>query len=245
MQKKAQFAVIINHPDRDQIVSRLVDGQSTRNIAEWLQNKYPDDPARVISQATLAVFRKEHLNIHGTILDDLRSQIKQEERHEMTKSLVTTNKKYQEKIAEIVDNQIDWTTRLNQFLNVAETRFGQLFDITQDNPGNLKPDRSMIEWLRNMLEIIREIRKVQGAPDQVIQHNVTVQAIDEQAAVIQQAFINTISECDIELASKLIDRFHNHLNALKNKQDEPSLLYQDKNIDKIEKVMARVIPPGQ
>ena len=130
---------------------------------------------------------------------------------------------------------------MHQFLNAAETRFGQLFDITQSNPNNYKPDRVMIEWLRNMLELVKEIRKVDGAPDQIIQHNVAIQAVEDESAIIQQAIINTFSKLEIELASRLMDDFQNNIKELREAKSN-NLVYSDKSIDKMQIIMAKIVP---
>jgi len=240
----SDYHKILEHPDRDQIISRLTSGDSVREVSLWLKEKYPEDKRYQVTFSTLDQFRRNHLNIHGNILSDLKSRITKQQIQEIrddARELVKRNKTYNEKLDEMVNTQVDWRKRLNQFVGVMETRFAQLFDITQTNPNNYKPDRVMIDWMKNMLEFIKEIRKAEGAPDQVIQHNVTVQAIDDQAFIFQQAFINTLSKLDLQTASMLIDDFNINLKELAAEKNK-SLVYDKKEIDKIETMVAKLMP---
>lgn len=242
-----KFPKILSHPDVAQIVSRLSRGDSVREVSFWLKEKYPDYPNNQLSPGLLDQFRKQNLNIRGNVLADLKSRMMEQKREELTDDLAGTvkrNKTYKEKLDEFIGEQVDLKKKLHQFLDVSETRFAQLFDMSQNNPGNLKPDRTMSDWLKNMLELIREIRKADGAPDQIVQHNITVKAIDETAAIFQQAIINTFSSLPIEQASKLIDIFNNNVQALKETKNQNAFL--DKNeVDKVETIVAKFLPEGE
>lgn len=239
------YAKILKHQDINQIIDRLSQGDSVRDVSAWLKEKYPNDKDKHISHAVLDGFRREHLNVYGTVLEDIKNtivKVEQEEINTNLREIIKKNKTYEEKLQEVVDTQIDYKVKLHQLMNVMETRFGQLFDLTQNDPRNMKPDKAMSEWAKNMLEVIREIRKIDGAPDQVIHHNVTVQAIDEQVSIFQQAFINTVSKYDIELASKIIDDFNNNIKILKQGRGENELIYSEKSMEKIDTIIAKVIP---
>lgn len=240
----SDFPKILNHPDRDQIISRLTSGESVREVSNWLKEKYPELKNNQISPGLLDQFRRNYLNLHGTILEDLKCKIREQQNEEIKddiKQIVKRNKTYNEKLTEFVGEQLDLKKKLHQFLNVSESRFAQLFDISQNNPNNLKPDKAMGDWLRNMLELIREIRKADGSPDQIIQHNVTVKAIDETAAVFQQAIINTFATLPIDQASKLIDDFNRNLQEIKESRQQGVFL-NSKDVDKIETIVAKILP---
>ena len=242
----ADFPKILNHPDRNQIITKLSTGESSRNICDWLKEKYASNKDNQVSAASLDAFRREYLNLHGTILEDIKFKLRDNEKEELNtkiESAVKRNKTYQQKLEELVDDQIDWRKKLVQFLNVVEARFAQLYDKTQSNPDNYKPDYVMIQWMNTLLKIVEEIRKVEGAPDQVIQHNVTVQAIDEQAAVFQQAIQKTLGELDLHTASILIDKLNNNIEKLQ--QTKTSMLYSTENINKITTLAAKILPEGE
>ena len=241
----SDYHKLLNHPDRDQIISRLTAGEPVREVARWLKQKYPNNKYNQASFAFLDRFRRNYLNIHGTILEDLKTKIQEQQHEEMNehiKQVVKKNKTYSEKLEEIVDTQIDWKKRLNQYLNIVETRFAALFDMAQENPKSLKPDRAMIDWMRNMLEMVREIRKVEGAPDQIIQHNVAITAVDEKVSILQQAVIMTLSELPIQTSSYLIDKLHENLKQVEEDMKNGGSIFGVDNIKKIETIAAKILP---
>lgn len=242
----ASFTKILNHPDRDRIITKLSSGETPRDVADWLKEKYKINKANQILSSHLEEFRKQHLNAHGTILEDIQTKLKDQQQEELDKkitNIVKKNKSYEEKLEEFIDDQVDWKKRLLSFLNIVETRFSQLYDKTQDNPDSYRPDYIMIQYMDRMLRIVEDIRKVEGAPDQVIQHNVTVQAIDEQAAIFQQAIQKTIAELDLNTASILIDKLNNNIDSLKHaRKPEGSVLYSERDKKKIETITAKILP---
>ncbi len=247
------FSKILKHPDLQQIIAKLTSGDSARDVSGWLKSRYPKDKEKHISYNFLNEFRKNHLNIHGAVLEDLKTQIAVAEKLDAEDSVnkelskeIKKNKTYKEKLEEVVDQQIDWRFKLLQLLNVIEARFEQLFDKTQNNPDNFKPDYVMISWMQTILEIIREIRKVEGAPDQIIQHNVTVQTIEEQSALLQEALRQTLAEIDLETSLLLMDKISE--NMLKLQVSREQTYSPEKSFNKInnniEKLNTKMILPS-
>ena len=237
-----EFSKILNHPDRDQIITKLTSGDSANSVADWLRIKYPENKEFIVSHGLLDAFRRGHLNIHGAVLDELRYKIKQaqeEEANEELQQVIKKNKTYKEKVNEEVDEQLNLHKKLYQILNVVEERFGQLYDKTQLNVNDYRPDKTMQTWLEMMLKLIQEIRKVEGAPDQVVQHNVTIQAIDEHTTMFQKAFVQTLQELDLDKSSMLIDKFTKNLECLRIEQPA---LHSKKDANKIEVLAAKLLP---
>ncbi len=235
--EKDRFGKILSHPDLDQIISRLVNGDSVRDIEAWLKSKYIAKEKQ-ISHNNLDLFRREHLNMSGNFIDDIRQKVNEQRKEEISEDLkgaIKKNKTYAEKMEEFVDTQIDLKKKIYQFMNVMETRFGQLYDMTQNNPTNMKPDRYMIEYTSKMLEMIREIKKIEGAPDQVIQHNIAIQAIDQQVYIFQEAITQALQELPLEIASQVMDKINAKLNLLEAPA-QPTYLYSQKEVAKMEKL---------
>lgn len=206
-----EFKKILEHPDKDEIITKLTMGESTRELAKWLKFKYPKQKKYTLTHNTLDKFRRNHLRIYGDILTNIKAKTKAQ----IEKETIRATKTYAEKIQEAVQTQVDWKEKLLKLMNVVETRFAQLYDFSQSNVNDYQPDKTMLEWMNKILQIIQEIRKIEGAPDQVIQHNVTVQTIDQHANILQQAIINTLEELDWEQSSILIDKLNRNIEALK------------------------------
>ena len=216
------FAKILNHPDRDQIISKLTSGDSSREVSAWLKEKYPKDKNRQVSYNTLNEFRKTNLNIDGAVLNDIKtmmSSANEEDAKQKLGKLTIKNKTYKEKINEAIDTEIDWRLKLIQLMNVVENRFAQLYDKTQLNPDGFKADYVMIQWMNTILEIVEKIRKVEGAPDQIIQHNVTVQKVEEHSALIQEALRKTFAEVDLETSLVLMEKFAENFEMLQGSNE--------------------------
>jgi len=232
---------LLNHPEREQIISRLISGESVREISAWLDRKYPDNTEYHISHTTLNLFRKNELNIQGAVLDKVKSRMMQvgEEDEKRLSIAVESNVTYREKINEFVDMQIDWRKKLIGILNIIETRVEQIFDSIQLDPGNYKPDYVLLQWMDKVLHFVQEIRKIEGAPDQIVQHNVTVQAIDERTAIFQEAIQEVAAEVDLRLASLFIEKVNSKLESM---SFSDKLLYTKYDADKLEILEAVVIP---
>ena len=227
------FEKILYHPNKEAIISKLASGESAKSVEKWLKEKYPETEHFQISDTRLSEFRKEHLNIKKPLVDELRDKIYEQKVEEAAQPHITKskrNKTYQEKMKENIPDKIDWEKKLAQFLNVVEARFSNIFDISQDNPNNYKPDRILIEWMRMMLDIVKEIRRAQGSPDKIVHHNVAIQVVDQQVAIIQQAVIRAFEGLDLETSSKCIEKFNSEMEQLKSE----STAYSDKNISKLE-----------
>lgn len=221
------FAKVLTHPDRDQIISRLTSGESSRDVSAWLKEKYPypKDTSKHISYNTLNEFRTKHLNIHGAAMTEMRTMVAEARGEEIDQELsqaVKKNPTYREKVNQVIDTEINWRMKLMQFMSVVETRFEQLFDRTQDNPSAFKADYVMIDWMRTMMEMVEKIRKIEGAPDQIIQHNVTIQMVEEHSALIQEALRQTFAEIDLETSLILMDKYSENLEKLKNRRENIS-----------------------
>jgi len=216
------FAKILNHPDRDQIISRLTSGESSREVSAWLKEKYPKDKNRQVSYNTLNEFRRTNLNIDGAVMNDIKTMMasaNEDDAKQQLSKLTVKNKTYQQKLAEVVDTEIDWRHKLVQLMSVVETRFAQLYDHSQQNPNSYKIDYVMINWMNTILEIVEKIRRVEGAPDQIIQHNVTVQKVEEHSALIQEALRKTFAEVDLETSLLLMEKFAENFEHLQGNKE--------------------------
>ena len=66
---------ILKHPDKEDIIRMLSDGESVRGIEAKLKEKYSNNKALWLSSVTLQKFRKDNLNLYGRVLKDIQSKI--------------------------------------------------------------------------------------------------------------------------------------------------------------------------
>lgn len=237
-----KYGKIINHPDQEQIISKLASGESVRSVANWLKSKYPDNKKYHIAFQTLDEFRKNFLNIKGGVLEDLKQKYKEQqgwEEYEDTEAIVKKNKTYNHLKKEALKKHIDVEDRMFEMLNVMDSRIEHLYSMVLKNPNNYKPDYVLLQYFGKILDFIKEIRRANGQPDQIIQHNVTVQAIDQQAAIMQQAIQEAISELDLETGSIVMEKIVSKIEKLKYK--ETATIFDDKQEKKIDLLEAEFL----
>lgn len=218
---------VIEHPDRDEIISKLIIGISAKDIHEWLVNTYsnPAESKFVVSVKSLQSFASNYLDIYDFIKKDL-IKTKQAVASSNESSLmlaVQDNPTYKSKMLQLASNEIDIKKMLANLIFAIETRAAQIFDKIQEDPReiNSSNDRVLIEYFDQLGTHLEKWHKlVLGAPDQVIQHNITVQHIDQQIQVFHEAIRETLAEIDIETSMRFMEIFNNKINKLNPKNEK-------------------------
>lgn len=218
---KNALTKILDHPDKEEIISKLILGISAKDIHEWLENKYSNvsEAKFVVAEKSLKSFNDNYLDIYDYIKNDLvkaKQSIVSSTQDDLVLS-VQDNPTYKSRMLELAGNEIDIKKMLVRMIANIETRAAQVFDSIQENPRDIsRNDRILIEWfdlLGSNLERFSKI--VLGAPDQVIQHNVTVQHIDQHVQLFQEAVRETLAEIDIETSMYFMDKITEKFNRLK------------------------------
>lgn len=241
----AKYGKILNHPDRDQITSKLVSGDSVRSVADWLKKKYPRDKKNHIAFQTLDEFRKNHLNIRGAVLADLKEKYKEQQLAEIEEDLdivVNKNKTYNQLKKDALKKHINVEDRMLEIFNVMEGRVEHLYNQAIKNPNSYKGDYVLIQYFGKFLDYIKEIRKARGEPDQIVQHNVTIKAMDYQAAIIQQAIQEAVSELDLEIASIVMEKIVSKIEKLKYKEN--NVLFNEKEENQVAMLESTLLTPN-
>lgn len=220
---------ILQHPDKDEIISKLILGISPKDIYEWLAAKYTNisESKFVITEKSLKAFQANYLDIYNMIKKDLgatKSAITTSTEDELILS-VQDNPTYKGMMVELASKEIDIKKMLSNMIMAVENRVAAYFDAAQENPRDLntRNDRVLIELCDSLGANLERYNKlVLGAPDQIIQHNVTVKHIDEHVQVLQEAIRETLAEMDVETSLHFIEVLTTKLTKLKsplNKQD--------------------------
>jgi hypothetical protein len=221
------FEQIFAHPDVDEIISKLMSGINAEDIYEWLKLKYPlpEEKKFVFNEKQLENFKDNHLNAYKTMLKHISQTklAKTDDTVEIDK-FVQNNPSYQKKLNEMIDYKLDIKQMICNFLVKAEYRMDQIFDLIQENPKSWKADRVFIEWLgqfSNMMEMY--YKHVEEVPDQVIQHNVSVEVVDQYANTIIDTFREIINELDTPTALLITEKLSNKLSRLKPGAKAPEI----------------------
>tara|TARA_B100001027_G_C16228313_1_gene313284 strand:- start:271 stop:954 length:684 start_codon:yes stop_codon:yes gene_type:complete len=200
---------ILNHPNKEDIIKKLLGGESVKEVEGWLKDKFPRRKRLHISYMTLQKFRSEHLNLKGDVLDDIknkRSDLDQAALDAEAKLIVTNSSAYQQKIEEIASNKLDVSKRLLEMDSLINSRLEFYYNMLQ-NGGSLKEDKIFIEYINTMKGIMQDWKKyVEGIADKRVEHNININVVNEQARILKETVIDVLEEMSPELITIFVDR---------------------------------------
>ena len=116
---------VLNHPDKEEIITALTEGVSVRELEAKLKEKYANNKKLWLSSVTLQAFRKNYLKLDGKVLKDLQEtgrvqkQVVEEQhrQHQLEQSDA-----YNKKLNEIVDSKLDVARKILLVDKVIESR---------------------------------------------------------------------------------------------------------------------------
>lgn len=227
---KTSLKKILEHPDKDEIISKCIIGVSAKDIHEFLAAKYSNisEAKFVVSEKSLQSFQDNYLDVYNLIQEDIaKSKIAVATSTEDQLSLsVQNNTAYKSKMMELASKEIDVRKIIANLCVAIETRLAQVFDEIQSDPRNINTriDRLLIEYtdtLGNILEKYYKFTEVQ--PDQIVQHNVTLQVVDQHISVFHDVIRDVLSQMDLETSLYFMDVFNQKMNKLKFSEKENNL----------------------
>ena len=218
------FSKLLSHPNKDEIISKLVTGVQPSEVSDWLKLKYSDDDQKHLrlSQQLLKTFIENNLDLYKTLQDDILV-ISSGQEKEISESL-KNNKTYKARLTELVDQELDIKKIMVETVFLIRQRVEQVFDKAQENPESLKPDPTLIKWMELLLNTTEKYNKiVNQAPDSIVQHNVSVQVIEQHTAFLQDAIRETMAEEDPQMAYLFLDKLNAKMERIKEPQGASSI----------------------
>jgi hypothetical protein len=213
--------------DRDEIISKIAADTPLTDIHEWLQGKYSlaAEKQYVLSLQALKSFKDNYFDFYQTLKGDI-ALVKSTPASEQLDLAVKNSPAYKDALLNVVNNEIDLKLTISRLCAATETRLGQIYDLIQENYQNdnrdinTKLDYVLIQYVNALTPLLEKADKIiNESPDQVVQHNITVQHIDQHIGVFYEAIRETLSEMNLEFSMIFMEKFNN---ALKRIQD-PSL----------------------
>tara|TARA_X000000950_G_scaffold200979_2_gene241937 strand:- start:7075 stop:7749 length:675 start_codon:yes stop_codon:yes gene_type:complete len=208
---------VLRHPDKEDIIARLISGDSVKEVDNWLKSKYPRKKRLHISYMTLQKFRSENLNLRGEVLEDIknkRSEVDKASAAAEAKMIIESSSAYQEKISEIVSNEMDVTKRLLEMESLINSRIKYYYDLL-NNGGSLREDKIFLEYISALKGIMQDWKKyIEGVADQKIEHNVSVSVINNHAEILKSAVLDVLNEMNPELVGVFIDRVSSRMREM-------------------------------
>lgn len=220
---KNSLKKILEHPDKDEIIAKLVLDVSPKDINEWLAGKYTNvsEAKFVIAEKSIKTFKDSYLDIYSLIQEDMlkTKQAVAASTEEQLELSVRNNPTYRSKMLELAGKEIDIRQIAARLCVAIETRLAQVFDEIQEDPRNIntKVDRLLIDYAEVFGNILEKYYKFTEAPTeaQFIQNNVTLQFMDQHILVLQEAIREVLAEIDLESSMLLIERIQTKMAKLK------------------------------
>jgi hypothetical protein len=213
---------ILDHPDKDEIIAKLIIGQSTKDVHDWLEAKYTNvsESKFIIAEKSLKSFQENYLDIYNLIQEDLaktKTAIKSSTEDQLELA-VKNNTAYKNIMLQTATKQLDVRTSVANLCHAVETRLAQVFDEIQEDPRNIntKVDRLLIDYTEVLGNILEKYYKFTEAPaDQIIQHNVTLQVVDQHITVFHDVIKEVLSQMDLETSMYFMEVFNEKMSKLK------------------------------
>lgn len=238
----ADFSLITDHPDSKEILSKLLSGSSPKEVSQWLKIKYPDkNQAHLrLTQKLLKEFvNSQYTDVYEQFKSDLAEVSKEDkDMHNTVSSALLNNQTYRERLQAIADKEFNILNVLDNLTVVTQQRLEQVFDRIQEEPGKFKGDHILLKYITTMFDITEKLEKIRfGAPDQILQNNVTLQAMEEYTALLQDVIRETLAEIDPDIAMLFMDKLYNRLSDLK----PPTPMTQDKRYQEAQVLNERIL----
>lgn len=212
---------ILNHPDKDLIIKKLLEGESLRSIEEWLKERH-DDSKLHVTFVTLQKFRKENLNVEGEYLEDLKEIRRAKDKadaEEERKAEIKKSSAYKEKLEEIVDAEIDVTRRLLEMEALVNSRLEYYFNILQAG-GSIREDKIFIEYINLLRGVMNDWMKfIEGHTDNKVEHNININIVMQQITIIKNVVNEILSEIQPEVVPVFIEKLNQKLDVMDYEQE--------------------------
>lgn len=232
MSNKTALEKILKHPDKDEIISKLVLGVAPKDIHEWLEMKYTNvsESKFVIAEKSIKSFQDNYLDIYNAIKEDFfkaKTFLATGTTSEQLTLSVSENTDYKSLVLQTVGKELNLKDSINGLIRVVETRLSQIYDSIQENPRdiNTRIDRVLIEYVDKLGSLLEKAYKiVNNGPDQIVQHNITVQHIDQHTSIFYEAIKRVLSKMDLESSMYFMEIFNEEMSKLKdpnNRQIQP------------------------
>lgn len=241
---------ILNHPDREEIIQKLVSGISPNKIHEWLSDKYSkeEDKNLRITVKAISDFRSRYLNLNRDAVRLLKKERQKkelglphnanagsflertgetEEEHELrVKETLLQSPTYRDKLKEINEAALDGPRLIKELVTLIQARIEKYFNDVASGQQTIKEDKVLIDMISLMKDLVKDAKKIEedynAQPDS---GHVQLNVVHEQVGIIRDTVKDLLNEFDPNLALEFMDRLNRRLTALKYEpQREPDIL---------------------
>lgn len=214
------FSLLTDHPDYEEIVSKIATGNDPKVIANWLKIKYSDKDQKhlQLNHKLIQEFMDKHADLDTHLKRDVLAVKTGDTNlsdYKIAASLMN-NKTYMERLEKLADTKIDIKKMVAELVLMCRERMIQVFDRIQDNPTSAKTDYVLLKYFETLFIATEKFDKiVNESPDQVIQVNIQNQLAEQLVTLFQEAIRETLTHIDAESALLFMEIFTEKFNTLK------------------------------
>lgn len=218
---KASLLNIISHPDKEEIINKLILEFSPEEIHTWLGQKYNSvsDNKFILSIRALKHFKENHLESYKIIQDDIlktKAHLNSGSTNELELALENIPG-YKKVIMQAANEELDIRKIVKRLCVMIEQRLSQIFDEIQEDPRNINTriDRILIEYTDTLGNILEKYYKFTEAPENSnITNNITIQAVDQHISIFQDVVKELLQEMDFDASLRFMELYTNRINQV-------------------------------
>lgn len=234
--------IIIQHPDKDELIAKLLANVPPSEITEWLGAKYTlaAEKKFVISTRAITAFQKDYLDFYNIVREDIAKTKSNLTAEQELQQEIQGSPKYHKVLEKYVNNEIDIKLIVRRCVAAVEMRVEQMYDLIQEDPRNIKMDRTLVEWFQTLTTILEKYDTIlNGSPDQInIQNNINIQVVDQHINVVYNVIKEILSRLDYDTSLLFIDLFNEEMKKLKPLEN--TVLPQDERLSEA-KILSEVV----
>jgi len=210
---------ILHHVNKEEIISRLTNGESVRSVEKWLKEKYPRSKHLWVTAVTLQDFRKKNLQLEGRVLKDIQDAgLMQRQKNSEVELQHKLNESdaYNRKLNEIVDSKLDVARKILELDTIIEDRMEYWFNAVKSGEETAgRGDKELRQFMDRQMNLLAQYKKfVEGLADKTIDYNVNITVINDQINIIRDVIRDCISELSPEQAMLFMDRLNKRMGEL-------------------------------
>jgi hypothetical protein len=232
----ADFTKIIDHPEKTQIISKLVSGENPKAVSAYLKDKYPkpDEVHLRVPATTLQEFLDTYADHHGYVKKIIQRDADSKIDKKIADSLMDT-RAWRDRVVDGVKKEISYIDKLDHVLTILEVRSEQIFDMIQNDPENTRTDYVFTKYMELLMLAIEKGDKIRNdRPDIKIEHTYSVQMVEQQSVAFQNAIRRILERMGPEHGSLFMDLFKEEMLKMTIK-DLPMPALASVNLKEIEK----------
>ncbi len=202
---------ILAHPDKQEIIDRLLAGDSVKNCAAWLKAKYVHNRNRWISYLTLQRYRDEHLNLKGEVLKEIKQATRElttERVHQQRTTALRESSAYETGKTAVITGILDQGTMLLELHDKIQARLAKI----EAQDYNYKNEAVMVEYIGQFRQLIADyhkmtmdIQKFNSKSDTTTNVQVVIQQAQEQVNTLKKIIVKVLQRMDPNIIPEFLE----------------------------------------